>query len=61
MLCGILGMVLSSLLLVHCHPALCWHNLLCGCTGRELKQLKLNLPEKRDPFQLSQLCDLVQH
>lgn len=48
-------------LLVHCHAVLCWHNLLCGCEGRELKQLKITLPKKKDPFELNQLCDLVQH
>lgn len=61
MLCEILGMVLLSLLLVRSHAVLCWHNLLRGRAGREQKQLKLNLPEKRDPFQLNQLWDLVQH
>lgn len=48
-------------LLVHCHAVLCWHNLLCGCAGRELKQLKITLPKKKDPFELNQSCDLAQH
>lgn len=53
---GILGMVLSSLLLVHSRAAMtCCVAVQAGSWNRP------NLPEKRDPFQLNQLWYLVQH